>query len=121
MDILDLTAYCGLMCQGCPINWLTLTSDPAVQEKLKAVIVRVSKEHYQMELKPEDIMPCDGCRTETGRLFSACAACEIRACARQRKLKSCAQCADYACEKLNKLFVADPNAKDRMEVIRGII
>ena len=41
-------------------------------EKMRAEVVRICKEHYGVEHKPEDIADCDGCKAEEGRLFSGC-------------------------------------------------
>jgi len=108
----EIIAYCGLICQGCPIYWAT-------REKSKAEIARLCKEHYGMEYTPEEITDCDGCRTEGGRLFSGCLKCPIRECARQKGLENCAYCSEYACEELKQFFVTDPGAKTRLDVIRG--
>ena len=115
----EIIAYCGLNCEGCPIFWATREQDTQKQNDMRVEIVRLTREHYGMEIRLEDVTDCDGCRAETGRLFSACAKCEIRACAQERKLDSCAYCADYACEKLQKLFATDASAKPRLEELRG--
>lgn len=116
-------AYCGLICQGCPIHLLSLENDEAKREKMKIEIARICREQYGYgaEFKPENINDCDGCRTEGGRLFSGCEKCEIRKCAREKGLENCAYCNEYTCEKLNKFFVNDRDAKARLDVIRATI
>ncbi|MGD0339637.1 MAG: DUF3795 domain-containing protein [Bacteroidota bacterium] len=113
-----MIAYCGLNCEGCPIYWATREQYKQKQGEMRVDIARLCREHYGMDVRPEDITDCDGCRSETGRLFSASSKCEIRSCARQRKLDSCAYCADYACEKLQKLFATDASARTQLEAIR---
>jgi len=90
---------------------------------MRAEIVRICKEHYGYgeEFKPENVTDCDGCKTESGRLFSGCEKCEIRKCARQKRLENCGYCSEYACEKLKQFFVNDPNAKTRLDVIRNML
>jgi hypothetical protein len=119
MKVHELVAYCGLTCQSCPIYRATREDDLEKQEKMRAAIARHCQEHYGLVLRPEEITDCDGCRTESGRLYSGCSKCEIRACARQRKVESCAHCTDYACEKLQKFFVTDPSAESKLEEIRS--
>ena len=117
----EMVAYCGLICQGCPIYWATRETDEVKKEKMKTEIVRICKEQYGygQDFVPEYVTDCDGCRTDRGRLFSGCEKCEIRNCARQRALENCAICADDACEKLQRFFVNDLNAKSRLDVIRS--
>lgn len=116
----ERAAYCGLMCEGCPIRWATLEEDPGVRIRMREAIVRLTRDLYGMEIKPGDVTDCDGCRTEGERLFSGCRACAIRSCARQKKVGSCAFCGEYACEKLKKFFETDKDARTRLEFIRSI-
>ena len=119
----ELVAYCGLICQGCPIYWASRETDSTKKEKMKADIVRICKEHYGFgeDFTSEYVTDCDGFRTKGGRLFSGCEKCEIRKCARQRELENCAYCNDYACEKLEKFFENDPSAKARLDVIKSTL
>jgi hypothetical protein len=121
MEKHERVAYCGLMCDGCPIYWATQETDPEKQTKMRTAIARLGQEQYGLTFRPEDITDCDGCRMENGRLFSGCKTCEIRDCARERNLVTCAHCAEYACEKLRKMFATDPGAKTHLEVIRSIL
>jgi hypothetical protein len=114
----EVVAYCGLTCQHCPIYLATREKDKEKREKMKVDIARICKEQYGMELSPEDITDCDGCKTAGGRLFSGCMKCEIRKCARQKGLENCAHCSEYPCEQLNKFFATDPSAKTRLDIIK---
>ena len=69
---------------------------------------------YRMNLEPDDINDCDGCKAETGILFSGCHNCEIRKCASRKNLLSCAYCSNYACEKLIKHFLMNPGTEKRL-------
>jgi len=115
----DIVAYCGLICQACPIYCVTREKDKEKKDKMRAEIARICREHYGFvdEFKPENVTDCDGCRTEGGRIFSGCEKCEIRKCARQKGLENCAYCSEYTCENLRELFVTDPGAKTRLDVI----
>ncbi len=113
-----MIAYCGLACDTCPIHKATLEQDPVKRHSMRVAIARVCREQYAMDLQLHDITDCDGCTAQSGRLFSGCAKCEIRACAINRKVASCAYCTDYACDKLMQHFTMDPSAQTRLEALR---
>ncbi|MBZ5536569.1 MAG: DUF3795 domain-containing protein [Acidobacteriia bacterium] len=117
MDV--MIGYCGLACRSCPIHLATLEPDDSKRRTMRASIARVCSEQYGLTLLPEDVSDCDGCRSDTGRLFSGCARCEIRSCAIKRKLESCAFCDEYACDKLRSHFEMDPTAEARLQVLRS--
>jgi len=110
-------AYCGLRCDSCPIYLATLEKDISHQREMRESIAEICAMNYGMDLKPEDITDCDGCRTKAGRLFSGCLDCSIRNCARTKNLDNCAYCEDYQCEKLTEHFKLDPGAKERLDKI----
>ena len=114
----SLIAFCGLDCSTCPIHLATLEPDKSRQQSLRESIAELCTKQYGMNVRPEDVTDCDGCPTDSGRLFSGCVNCTIRECAIRRNLKSCAGCSDYACEKLLEFFVHDPEAQTRLEQIR---
>lgn len=114
-----MIAYCGLLCDTCPIHLATLETDKPKQTLMRKEIAEVCNEKYEMSLSPADVNDCDGCTAGTGRIFSGCLTCEIRRCARQKDLESCAMCGDYPCHILEKTFHEDPASKDRLEAIRS--
>lgn len=113
-----MIAYCGIKCDTCPIYLATLEEDNFRQKKMREEIAKQCSEHYNMNLNPQDINDCDGCLSETERLFSGCSTCKIRKCAKNKNTDSCAYCTDYACELLQELFSLDPEAKDRLDEMR---
>ena len=115
----DFIAYCGLACKTCPIHLASFEADQEIQLKKRIEILKICTEQYGMKLLLEEITDCDGCKAETGRLFSSCQNCEIRKCARGKKLECCAYCDQYACEILTKFFVSDPSARTRLDGIRS--
>jgi hypothetical protein len=117
----EMLAYCGLICQTCPIYLATRQENAAEQTNMRTEIARKCREHYGMNYELADITDCDGCRTEGGRLFFGCTKCPIRKCARQKGLENCAYCADYACEQLEAHFKMDPTAKTRLDAVRIMI
>jgi len=114
----ETTAYCGLICENCPIYIATRIEDPDERAAKRIDIARICVEEYSMNYTPEEITDCDGCKTDGGRLFVECAGCVIRKCARARNLDNCAFCEEYVCERLESFFESDPPSRERLEVIR---
>ena len=114
-----IISYCGLNCQGCPIYFMTRETDEIKKEKMVFDIISVCKEKYGIEYSAADITDCDGCKSETGRIFKACANCKIRNCAIDKGIENCAYCEDYACDNLMELFKTDSSAKYRLDLIRS--
>lgn len=113
-----MTAFCGLVCESCPIHLATLETDISKQAKMRVLIAEELSKIYKTIPKPEIITDCDGCKVSKGRLFTGCTDCEIRKCAILKNLMNCAYCDDYACDKLKKHFAIDPGAQERLEEIR---
>jgi len=115
----EIIAYCGLICHSCPIYLATREQDPKKKSEMRAEIAKQIYEVYKEKMKAEDVTDCDGCKTETGRLFSGCKNCQIRKCGSQKDVENCAHCNEYPCEELEKLFTTYPDAKERLDVIRS--
>ena len=115
----EAVAYCGLICETCPVYLATREKNKSKQDRMRAKIVRICKEQYGMEYDLKDINDCDGCRTEEGRMFLACKNCHIRNCAKRKGFESCAYCSEYVCGKLEEFFVSDPSAKTRLDKIKN--
>jgi len=113
-----MIAYCGLTCDSCPIHLATLEQDKSRQRTMRESIAEQCSKVYGMNLQPKDITDCDGCRADTGRLFSGCFNCEVRKCASLKNIESCAYCSYYACENLREHFSHDPGSQIRLEEIR---
>ncbi len=109
----EMIAFCGINCTKCLAFLATQKDDD--DERVK-VAQQWSKE-FNAGIKPEDIN-CDGCLSESERIFSYCKVCEVRKCGQERHIKNCAYCDDYACEKLNKIFGMAPDARLILEEIR---
>ena len=113
-----MIAYCGLICDSCPIQMATLEQNKSSQQTMREAIAEQCSRIYGVQLHADDRMDCDGCRTEAGRLFSGCFGCEIRKCARLKKIENCAYCGEFACVRLKKHFLTDPGAMTNLEEIR---
>lgn len=109
-----MIAFCGLSCTDCPVFIATQSDDD--NERIR-VAELWSKKFFKTQIKPEEIN-CDGCKTESGRLFSHCKVCEIRKCGQEKNIDNCAYCNEYPCRKLSIVFDANPGAKSKLEEIR---
>ena len=115
----EMLSYCGLTCQTCPIHLATIESDDEKKREMRIDIAQQIKERYGQECKPEDVNDCDGCKTETGRLYFGCKNCQIRKCAGEKKLENCAYCNDYPCEELEQVFAIEPVIKEQLDRIKS--
>jgi len=108
-----MIAKCGLVCSDCPAYIATKNND----DPLRAETARKWSEMFKADIKPADIN-CEGCQSESQRLFSYCLTCEIRKCAREKNLATCADCPDYSCEKLDKFLADVPEARKVLDGLR---
>jgi hypothetical protein len=118
----EMIAYCGLNCITCPIYLATREKNPEKQRRDREQIVIAIKKYLGEEKRVEDITDCDGCKAQGERLYSGCQTCQIRKCARQKRLENCAYCSEYPCDKLSKFFDSediDGGAKKRLDAIRN--
>ena len=116
---METPAYCGLVCETCPIYQATRIRDRVERDRLRAKIAQQLRLLYGLPYGPADVTDCEGCRTENGRLFSGRRDCRIRACARTRGVSTCADCRDYPCTTLFGHFSADPTARTRLDHLRA--
>jgi hypothetical protein len=110
----EMLAYCGIDCAACPALIATQTDDDELRRK---TATEWSKS-FGHDFKPEQVN-CTGCPTDAGPHIVYCdSMCEIRKCARGRKLVSCAVCSDYGCATLAGFLKNAPAAKERLEKAR---
>jgi hypothetical protein len=109
-----IIAKCGIVCSECPAYIATQKSD----DVLRAETAKKWSAMFKSDIKPSDIN-CDGCQSETPRLFSYCSTCEIRKCARAKKVETCAACPDYSCAKLDAFLAQVPEARKVLEELRN--
>ena len=121
MVIEDVVSFCGITCKTCPIFWATRETDVNLKKKMRTKIAQISNELYKTNYTQEDITDCEGCRSDSGVLFSGCQNCEIRKCVKEKNLITCGHCRDYVCSKLQKLYDTDKDGKILLDIIRSII
>jgi len=109
-----MIAKCGLVCSECPAYIATQKND----DVLRADTARKWSEMFKSDIKPSDIN-CDGCQSESPRMFSYCSTCEIRICAREKKLATCASCPEYSCKKLDEFLAQVPEARATLDGLRN--
>ena len=110
----EMIAYCGLACHECEVFLATREDD---NKKRVKVANRWSK-RYNTIFERHDIN-CDGCKSQTGRLFKYCLTCEIRQCGIGKGIENCGHCHEYPCEKLDPIFKVAPGLKDRLSAIKS--
>jgi len=109
-----MTAVCGLLCNECGAFIATSSDD----DEKRAEVAELWSKQYGHDIKPEDVN-CDGCTSDSDRLFSHCKVCEIRKCGREKAVVTCAYCDEYACEKLEGFFKMVPDARKNLDVIKS--
>ena len=108
-----MIGYCGIICSNCPVLIATQKNDDAERKRVAEIFTN----QYGKEYKPEDIN-CEGCTSDSSRIFSYCNVCEIRKCGREKYVKNCAYCPEYPCEKLSQLFSKYSKAEEILDEIR---
>jgi hypothetical protein len=109
-----MIAYCGIVCSECP----TLQATQKDDDEARKQVAEMWSKQFELDLKPENIN-CDGCLTDSDRLFGHCYVCEIRKCSREKGLDNCAYCGDFACDQLSTFFNVAPHAQKSLEKIRA--
>jgi hypothetical protein len=107
-------AYCGLVCAECPAYQGTRHDNVELLERA----AKVWSEAYDEELTADSIR-CNGCKSLTGPHSVTCITCKIRICARDREVENCALCDEYGCDTLEAILVHAPEAREKLEEIRG--
>lgn len=105
-----MLAFCGIECSECGAFQATKDNDNVKRVEVAAMWSK----QFNADIKPSDIN-CDGCQSENGVLFSHCLVCEIRNCAKTKKVENCGYCNEYPCNKLNMIFDFLPEAKIRLD------
>ena len=108
-----MIAFCGLGCSECPTFIATQKND----DKMRAETAKKWSEMFHADIKPGDIN-CDGCTSQSSKLFDYCGKCDIRKCGKEKNVKNCAYCDEYPCEKLSAFLKNVPEAKATLEEIR---
>ncbi len=106
-------AFCGINCSACDAYRATQSGDPAELDRV-ATAWRALDPNVTT-----DTLRCDGCLAVTGRLYSWCAECPIRTCARKHGVASCAYCTEYVCDKRAPHFEQNPKMRSSLDTMRA--
>ena len=116
-----IIGYCGIICSDCPVYKATQRNDDVeraeIFQRQRERWAEIFTKQYGREYVPEDIN-CDGCISESQRIFWFVKTCERRKCAQRKNLKNCAYCSEYPCESLSRLFGKYPKAKETLDEIK---
>ncbi len=104
---------CGLVCSECSAYLAYINDDDDLRQKTSAEWSKM----YGAEIPPEAIN-CTGCRLE-GVKISHCAECPVRLCAIEKEVDTCADCELYSCSTLDKFVEYIPQARQKLEELRG--
>jgi hypothetical protein len=104
-------AYCGIICDGCPVYKATIDND----DELRKNTAKLLKEKFNIDIRPEQVN-CMGCRSEAPIAFTQ--SCAIKACNLEKHLDNCGECNRFPCDKVTFILDSVPGAKERLEACR---
>ena len=110
-----MIAYCGIVCTECPAFIATQKDD----DDLRKQTAEFWSQQFNVDLKPDIINCKEGCLSDGDDIFGHCQVCEIRSCAKEKKVDNCAHCDEYACEKLSDFHERAPYAKTVLDEVRS--
>jgi hypothetical protein len=108
---MEYVAYCGLLCNECPIFIATAENDEQAKERLAR---ECSNEDVQF-LK--DDMNCYGCFWEGNRNSKMCGNCAMRNCAEAKGVENCGYCGDYPCSHIETYVPEGLENRKKLESI----
>ena len=109
-----MIAFCGLNCHECGAFIATKNND----DEKRLEMAKLWSKQFNADIKPSDIN-CDGCHSDTGKIFGHCKVCEVRKCGKEKSLDNCGYCDEYSCEKLGMVFKMMPHAKKQLDEIKS--
>lgn len=105
-----LIAYCGLDCEKCDAYIATQNDDQALRKKTAELWTQLNG----IEITPA-MINCDGCRTE-GRKTPFCEnLCQIKKCAKTKKMETCGSCSQLeTCPTVEMIIKNNPTAHQNL-------
>ena len=94
------------------------TGKAAQTELARAKTAAEWSKSFGHDFKPEQVN-CSGCTSDGAHIGYCESMCEIRKCARSRKLDNCAACAAYGCATITGFHKNAPEAKTRLDAVRA--
>lgn len=111
-----MIAYCGINCGECLAYIATQKNDDNERKK----VAEQWAKQYNPNITAKDIN-CDGCTSNSTRLFNYCKECKIRLCGIEKKVENCAYCGEYVCTNLTEFFKMAPKCKTVLDSIKACI
>lgn len=109
--------YCGLYCAECAIYLTCHSKEP----KPQASDERSSRNDSSTAELPKNVS-CEGCHSDDASCYGK--DCEIRRCARAKRITFCYECPEYLCEKLTVFYsdhlVSHNQTQANLEEIRDM-
>ena len=110
----EMIAFCGLACNECKAFQATKNDD----DKMRVKVAKQWSRRHKTIFERQDIN-CDGCKSQTGRLFKYCRTCLVRLCGIEKGIEICSKCHEYPCEKLDPIFMVIPKLKERLDALKS--
>jgi len=108
----EMISFCGIGCHECDAFEATKNDD----DKKRRKVAKLWSKQHKTVFERHDIN-CDGCRSQSGRLFKYCRTCGVRQCAIEKEVENCGFCSEYPCKKLNPIFRVAPGAKKQLDAL----
>lgn len=109
---MNYIAYCGLLCNECPVYLATIKNDQEAKEKL-------AKDYSNEKCQFESIdMNCFGCFSKETKNSKICGNCTIRNCAEDKDIKNCGHCDDYPCTDIATNVCEGSDNRKRLNAIK---
>ena len=108
-------AYCGLVCEECPVFQATKNRDEVHKRWLAA---EYSSEELCFSTRD---MTCYGCHSQQRLESRMCRGCRVRACAVTRPIENCAHCVEYPCRLIERFISTETDARLQLEMERARI
>ena len=104
-------AYCGLDCEKCEARIATINNDDNLREKVAKEWSDLNKVTITKEM-----INCTGCRIEGAKTPFCDGLCEIRKCARNKKVETCGNCDKFM--KCSKIKMITSNNEEALKNLK---
>jgi hypothetical protein len=106
-----MIGYCGTDCSKCDAYIATSNND----DKLREETAKLWSELNNTIISPKQIN-CYGCLSHGVKTIFCENLCEIRKCARKKRVENCGACSDLnKCEKIGAFLSNNPDAKKNID------
>ncbi len=108
-------SYCGLDCEKCDARIATINNDDILREKVAKEWSDLNKVTITKEM-----INCTGCRIEGAKTPFCDSICEIRKCAKGKKVETCGSCNELMqCSKVKMIIGNNEEALNNLKKERN--